>query len=141
MTAKEYLRQYEEACRKARRLENEYNAELDLVDNVRSTLGGDGMPHGNGISRKVEDQAIRLADKALAWKQAQLEAIRIRQEIFDLVNSIEGIEGEILTERYVNLHKWEEVCVLVHLSWMQTHRRHAKALEKIEAVLRKDGIE
>lgn len=137
MTAKEYLRQYEEACRKAHRLESEYNTELDLIDSVRSTLGGDGMPHGNGISRKVEDQAIRLADKALAWKQAQLDAIRIRQEIFDLVNSIEGIEGEILTERYVNLHKWEEVCVLVHLSWYAVHQHHRKALGIVQNILNK----
>lgn len=137
MTAKEYLRQYEEMCRRAERLRTEYYVEADLIDSVKSTLGGDGMPHGSGISRRVEDQAIRLADKALAWKQAQLEAIRVRQEVFELVNSIGGIEGEILTERYINLHKWEEVCVLVHLSWYAVHQHHRKALGLVQDILNK----
>ena len=83
MTAKEYLRQYEELNKRALRLKHEYETELEKIDAIGSTLGGEpGMPHGTGISRKTEDKAIRLADKAMKWKEAELDAIAKRQEIF-----------------------------------------------------------
>lgn len=131
MTAKEYLRQYEELNKRARRLKMEYETELLKIDAIGSTLASDGTPHGTGISRRTEDKAVRLADKALAWKEAELDAIAKRQEIFELIHSIEGIEGEILFERYINLHKWEQICVIVNMSWRQVHRLHAKALSMV----------
>lgn len=129
MTAKEFLRQYEEANRRALRYKTEYEKELELIDSVRSTLGGDGQPHGSGISKTVENQAIRLADKAAAWKIAELDAIEARQTVFDMVHSVSGVEGDILYERYVNLRKWEDICVIIHMSWKHTHRLHARALQ------------
>ena len=137
MNAKEYLKQYEYAHRKALRYKAEYEAELELVDSVRSTLGGDGMPHGSGVSRKVEDQAIRLADKALRWKEAELNAIEKRQEVFELIHSVDGVEGEILYERYINLHKWEEICVLIPMSWTGVHKAHKRALRIVQGILDK----
>ena len=135
MTAKEFLKLYEEACKRVIRYKTEYEAERELIDNVRSTLGGDGMPHGSGVSRKVEDQAIKLAEKALRWKTEELEAIQIRQEVFDLIRDIPGVEGEILYARYISLHKWEAVCVIVHLSWYAVHNHHKKALRIIQEKL------
>ena len=129
MTAKEFLRQYEEANRRALRYKTEYEKELELIDSVRSTLGGDGQPHGSGISKTVENQAIRLADKAAAWKIAELDAIEARQAVFDMVHNVSGVEGDILYERYVNLRKWEDICVIIHMSWKHTHRIHARALQ------------
>lgn len=132
MTAKEFLRQYEEADRKARQLKIEYKLEVERIDAIGSTLAGDGLPHGNGISRKTEDKAIKLADKALKWQKAELEAIHKRQEVFEVIHSVPGIEGDILYERYIMLHKWEEICVLVHMSWTQTHEHHKRALRLVQ---------
>ena len=67
------------------------------------------MPHGTGISRQTENKAIRLADKALKWKEAELDAIEKRQEIFELIWDIQGVEGEVLYEKFINLRTWEEV--------------------------------
>lgn len=136
MKAKEYLRQYEDLNRKALRYKSEYEAESEKIDAIGSTLSSDaGMPHGTGISRRTEDKAIRLADAALKWKTAELEAIGKRQEIFDLIAGISGVEGDILYERYINLHKWEEVCVLIHMSWNGTHRAHRRALAIVQELL------
>lgn len=133
MTAKEFLRQYEHANRIVQRCKTEYETEMLKIDAIGSTLSNDGMPHGNGISRKTEDKAIRLAEKATKWKVAELDAIAKRQQVFELIYDIPGIEGEILIERYVNLRKWEDICVIIHLSWRQTHRLHAKALAIVSA--------
>lgn len=131
-TAKEFLKQYEYADKRAKRLQAEYERELELIDSVRSTIGGDGMPHGSGVSRVTEDKALRLAEKAMAWKMAQIDAIAKRQEVFDLIHGIDGIEGDVLIERYINLHRWEDICVLLHYSWHGIHSAHRRALRMVE---------
>ncbi len=135
MTAKEFLKQYEHASRIVQRCKTEYETEMEKIDAIGSTLSNDGMPHGNGISRKTEDKAIRLAEKALKWKAAELDAIAKRQEVFEVIYDINGIEGEILIERYINLRKWEDICVIIHYSWRGTHKIHARALKIVEARL------
>lgn len=135
MTAKEFLRQYEYADKRARRLGAEYQREIQMIDAIRSASDNDGMPHGTGTSRPTEDKALKLAEKALRWREAELEAIRIRQQVFELIYDIDGIEGEVLTERYINLRKWEEICVLVHYSWHGVHAIHRRALAIVERAL------
>ena len=139
MTAKEYLRQYEYAVKRIKRLEEEYSKEQLLIDAVRSLSDNDGMPHGSGISKPTENKAVRLADKSLRLIQAKLDAIAIRQEIFDTIDSIDGTEGDVLYEKYINLKTWEQVCVDINYSWMQTHRYHRRALDIVQKII--DGIE
>ena len=136
MTAKEHLKQYEYADRRVRRLEQEYEQELLMVDAIRSASDNDGMPHGNSISKPTEDRAIRLADRKLRLVQARLDALEVRQDIFDLINDIEGVEGDVLYQRYINLHKWEEICVLLHYSWQGIHLIHRRALDIVESRLK-----
>lgn len=136
MTAKEYLRQYEYADRRAKRLKEEYEEELLRIDTIRSASDNDGMPHGTNISRPTEDKAIKLTDKALKWQQAELEAIEARQKVFDLIYDIDGIEGDVLVLRYVKLHKWEEICVELHYSWQGIHLVHRRALGIVESRLK-----
>ena len=135
MTAKEYLKQYEYAQKKADRLREEYETELMKVDAVRSLSDNDGMPHGSNISKPTEDKAIRLADKALRWKQAELDAIEIRQEVFDTIWDIPDVEGDVLYERYIHLRKWEEICVLLHYSWKGIHLVHRRALSIVDRLI------
>lgn len=132
MTAKEFLRQYEQKNKIAERLKREYEREHELIDAVRVSTNTDGMPHGSGTARATEDKAIRLADKAAAWKIAELDAIEIRQEVFDLIRDIPGVEGEVLYERYVCLRRWEDICVIVSYSWRGVHKVHARALRIVE---------
>lgn len=135
MTAKEYLKQYEYAQKKANRFREEYETELLKVDAVRSLSDNDGMPHGSGISKPTENKAILLADKALRWKQAELDAIEIRQEVFETIADIPDIEGDVLYQRYIKLHKWEEICVLLNYSWHGIHGVHRRALTIVDDII------
>lgn len=135
MTAKEYLRQYEKAEHKARRYREEYENESLLIDAIRSLSNNDGMPHGSGISRPTEEKALRLADKRLRLIDAEVAAMKIRQELFDFIDRIDGVEGDVLFERYINLRKWEEVCVVMNYSWNGIHKVHRRALAIVEAEL------
>ena len=136
MTAKEFLKQYEYADRRAKRLREEYEEELLLIDAIRSTSDNDGMPHGSGISKPTEDKALRLADKAAAWKTAEIDALHARQTVFNLIYDIDGIEGDVLVQRYVKLRKWEEICVELHYSWQGIHLVHRRALGIVESRLK-----
>ena len=135
MTAKEFLRQYEHANSIAERCRLEYEKELAEIDAI--SINMDGMPRGSGISNPTEAKALRLADKALKWEKARLDALEKRQEVFEAIYDIPAPEGDILIERYINLRHWEEICILVHYSWTQTHEHHKKALrivrDRIEA--------
>ena len=135
MTAKEFLRQYEELNRRAYRYQQEYKTELEKVDAIGSTLAGDGMPHGSGISRRTEDKAIRLADKAAKWKAAELDALQKRQEIFEVIHDIDGIEGDILYERYINLLTWEQIAERLYYSDSGLYYAHQRALAIVEGRL------
>ena len=135
MRAKEYLRQYEDLDKKARYFKEEYELETEKIDAIGSTLAGDGQPHGTGISRKTEDKAIRLADAAMKWKIAELDAIEKRQEVFEVVSKVKGIEGEVLYQRYIALNKWEQICVNIPMSWTGVHKAHRRALAIVQGML------
>ena len=134
MTAKEFLKQYEEANHKALQRRREYEKQCELIGSV--TVKMDGMPHGSNVSKPTEEDALRLVDKHMALIQAELDAIRVRQQVYDLVDGIPGIEGQVLYERYINLHKWEEICVLLHYSWQGVHKVHKRALAIVESRLK-----
>ena len=135
MTAKEFLQQYGEAVRIAERIKTEYDQERDLIDSVRSALGGDGVPHGGGISKATENKAIRLADKALELKDAELEAIRIRQKVFDVIRTVPGEKGDVLYERYINLKSWDEVADSVGYSKRHARNLHDEAIDIVQHFL------
>ena len=138
MTAKEFLKQYEYADKRARRFREIYETQQEKIDAIGSALAGDGLPHGSGISRKTEDKAIKLADAALAWKEAELDALMIRGEVFAMIEDVPGVEGEILYQRYIKLKPWEEICVAIHYTWSSTHRAHRRALAIVQRRLDND---
>ena len=137
MTAREYLEQYKEACRRVNRYEREYRDESLLIDAVRSLSDNDGLPHGTGISKPTEDKAVRLADKMLKLIDARLEAIAIRQEIFETVMLVGGLEADVLIERFLNDRTWEGVCEAVHYSWYAVNKAWHRGEDKLQTILDK----
>jgi DNA-directed RNA polymerase specialized sigma24 family protein len=127
-----YLEQYRNADRRAKKLRKEYEEQKRRIDEIRSPLGSDGLPHGSGISKIVEERAIRLADKLLEYEDAELDAIELRQEVFDVIDHINGIEGEVLYEKYVNLKTWESVAEAVNVNVRTVYKIRIRALKKIK---------
>lgn len=136
MTAEEYLKQYRDAVIIANRLKTEYDKEWELLNSIRSPLGSDGMPRGGGISKQVEQKAIRLAEKLEKWHDAEIEASLIKTVVMDTVNKVPGNCGEVLYERYINLLKWEQVADKLGYSERQCHNLKDKGLEIVEKLIR-----
>jgi hypothetical protein len=135
VTAIEFLEQYEEAVRVVKRREREYKDETAMIDAVRSLSDNDGMPHGSGISKPTETKAIRLADKKLRLIQAKLDAIEVRQNVFDVVDRVEGVAGDVLFQRYILLKKWDAVYKAINYSETSTWRFYRAGLERVEQLI------
>ena len=140
MTAKEFLKQYEQADRKVKRLVREYEEERLMIDAVRSLSDNDGLPHGNGINKPVEDRAVRLADKAAALADARLEAVEIRQAVYDVIEMVGGREADVLFYRYVMLKTWREIEETLFYSWTKIRSLHQSGLEKTSEIINKTRI-
>jgi hypothetical protein len=136
MTAKEYLEQYKEAERIVQRIREEYLKQMEQVDNIRSSLGGDGLPRSGDISKKVEAQAVRLAEKAEQLLQAEADALAIRQQVFRIVQKVQGDPGDVLHERYVNLRKWEDIADILGYTVRNCRYLHDKGLEELDGLIR-----
>ena len=139
MSIERYLKQYRIADKKVKQLEREISKEQYLIDSIRSPLGSNGEPHGTGISKTVEVRAIRLADKIEEYEQAQINAAFVRQLVFDAVLKVDGIEGEVLYEYYVDYFDekkqkpktWEDVADIVHVDSRTVYRIKNRALKKV----------
>ena len=136
MTAKEYLRQYREAERAVQAIRAEYLEQMEQIDNIRSSLGGDGLPRSGDIYKKVEAQAVRLAEKAEELLQAEADALAIRQKVFRTVQRVPGDPGDVLRERYVNLRKWEDVADALGYTERNCRYLHDKGLEIVEEMIK-----
>jgi DNA-directed RNA polymerase specialized sigma subunit len=138
--ATEYLEQYEYALYAANRARANYELETERIDAIGSTLSGEpGMPHGTGVSKRTESQAIRLAEKAREWLDAEEQAQIKLEEITDFINRIPGIEGVALYQRYVQLLGWREIAENLIYSESGIFKVRERALAIAERMLNNDS--
>lgn len=133
MTAREFLKQFEYATQRAERCRRQYEVAQEKIDAIGSTLGGEpGMPHGTGISRRTEDKAIKLADAAAKWKEAEIDALLVKEQVFNVIWNIPGIEGQVLYEKYINLKDWPVIASDLFYSESGIYKAHRRALRIVE---------
>lgn len=117
-------------------LQDEYDEQMEMVDNIRSPLGGDGLPRSGNVSKKVEKQAVELAEKAQELKEAEIWAVATRQQIYNTIKEVPGVQRDVLRERYVELKKWKDVAEAVNYSLSHTKSvLHNKGLDYIQNMI------
>lgn len=132
MTAREFLNQYRNADAVVRRYKEVYRTAMLSIDTIRSLSDNDGMPHGSGISKPVEDKAIRLIEASESYAIAIETAELIKKQVLDVINQVPDKPGEVLYQRYVLLKSWREVANGVGYSLRRTHDLHKIALREVE---------
>lgn len=141
MTAEEYLEQYRDATRLVIRAQEEYEKEMEMVATIRSALGGDGLPRSGEISKRVEKDALRLAEKAEELLDARVEALMVRQGIVRTIQKVSSPAADVLMERFVKLtdtgrlQPWRSVADAVGYSEENVYRLRKKGIEEIEKLL------
>lgn len=127
---KQYLRRYQEAKKRAKRIQEEIDA---LRSSETSPVGlGDGLPHGSGTS-DLSGYAARwdeLVRELEAEKEMQMVTYReIRQQIRMVPDAT---EQEILSRRYLLDQSWEKIAVEMKYSYRHVTKLHGYALNHFE---------
>jgi len=128
---KEYLKSYKRLCNKLRSLEEQLQS-LKEVEQSAKIMRLSDMPKAHKQA-DLSDYMVRI--EAIFTKIIRLRAeclekkLEIESRIADMPD---GIEAEILRKRYLEFKSWEEICVEIGYSWMQTHRLHSKALNNFK---------
>lgn len=129
---KQYLRRYQEAKKRAKRIQEEIDA---LRSSETSPVGlGDGLPHGSGTS-DLSGYAARwdeLVRELEAEKEMQMVTYReIRQQIGMVPDPT---EQEILSRRYLIGQSWEKIALEMKYSYRHVLKLHGKALLHFEVI-------
>ena len=108
-----------------KRLEMEmYSPRTAKLDKIPGASHDAGSP-----TERLALRHIELVDR-YREKLAELRAGQLRIE--EAIETLDGTERMLMRCRYLNGMTWEEVAVAINYSWMQMHRIHARALEKLQ---------
>lgn len=128
---KEYLMSYQRAKRKVRRLERQlYELRLNKIG--PSAINNDGMPRGSDMS-DLSDYAAKLDEIEREIIAARYERICAFQDVRRRIEEVENEqEKDLLTYRYIDGLKWEEVAVKMKYKWRNVHKIHSRALNNLK---------
>lgn len=127
---KEYLMSYQRAKRKVRRLERQLH-ELRLNKMGPSAINNDGMPRSSDMS-DLSDYVAKLDEIERDIVTARYRRICTFQKIQRAIEAMEDEqEKDLLTYRYIDGLKWEEVAVKMGYSWQHIHKIHSRALKNL----------
>lgn len=142
MTAKEYLERYADAQQKKNRIDNvlsRIEAEMESC-----AINYNGMPRGNNISKRTEQDAIRIAEQKRKLEHAKADAIEIMCEVESTIEMlIDPMEKNVLHARYIDLKEngtpkgWWKIANNLGYSEDGVYRIHRIALEHLEKLIPK----
>lgn len=85
---------------------------------------------GSRVFRDLSACMVKEEQLVEQMIQARNTHVEIYNDIFQAIELIaDEREREVLTLRYIECLKWEEIAVKMHVEWAQVHRIHAKALQ------------
>ena len=90
-----------------------------------------GMPSAPSKENALE---LMVARHAELQEKYEAKIAEMNAEMLFVETAMEKLEPTarmLLRYRYLECLKWEEVCVKMNYSWMQTHRIHANALNQL----------
>lgn len=138
MDAKKLLSEFQTYKQRAIMFREEYEEEIELIDSIRSSANIDGLPKRKYINRDTESKAIRLTEKLEKMQNAIVEAVEIRQNVFEIVSEIPDVYGIVLCKRYIQNKQWNEIADEINYSEEYVRGElHKKALKLMQAELDK----
>lgn len=128
MIAQEYLKQYIILKRKHEMYLAEHEIETKELQYIKK--------HINRIpAKKLQEFEARMKECIRfcnGLKDNAQSCEIIVNEIYAMIESIPGLEGEILKLRYIDGIIWEDICEKVYYSWNTVFREHQKGLQIVE---------
>ena len=128
---KSQLNSYRDLRAEHRQLTEELQR-LEILMRAPSSTNFDGMPRdGSGVSNPVERMVIKHVELEERYKQKVADLVDSQIVIENMIEDLEPTERRLARFRYIDGLTWEDVCVKISYSWMQTHRIHGRMLDKL----------
>ena len=89
------------------------------------------MPSAPSKENTLELMVARHLDLQDRYEAKIAEMTAEMLLIEEAIEKLDPTARMLMRYRYIEGLKWEEVCVRINYSWMQTHRIHAHALEQL----------
>ena len=132
MTAKEYLRQYRDA-------DDAINAKLDQIHRLRelatktTTAMSPARVQSSGEPDKLAGIIARIVDMEREVDEC-IDGLRsIKREVEDAIAQVpDGSQRKVLTLRYINGLRWEEIAVRLNYHYRWVLELHGRGLQAVE---------
>lgn len=129
MNAKEYL-EYVRSLEVRLRMKEERIAQLqhDICSLQALDYAKDKITGGSPID--VSDKIARLDELIREANEEWDELIEMREQAKTLIAKLESAtQQEVLTKRYIQNKRWEQIAVEMNITWRHTFRIHRAALD------------
>lgn len=129
MTAKEYL-EYIRSLETRLRMKEERIAQLqhDICSLQALDYAKDKITGGSPID--VSDKIARLDELIRDTNREWDELIEMREQAKSFISKLESAtQQEVLTKRYIQNKRWEQIAVEMNITWRHTFRIHRAALD------------
>jgi len=124
---KEYLNSYKNLCKKLQSIEEQLQSLMEVEQSAKIQKLSD-MPKGS-MQTDLSDLMVQIEVIFTKIVLKRAECMEKKLEIESCIADMQdGIESSILHKRYIEFKAWEQICVEIDYSWMQTHRLHSRAL-------------
>lgn len=91
----------------------------------------DGMPRASGYGDAMVGRVSEIISLRELYERKRDEISDAMLAIEDAIEGLEPVERTLLRYRYIYGMTWEKVSVAMNYSWRQTHKIHARALDKL----------
>lgn len=121
-----YLNQYRIMHIEIDQITKELQRWQDLATRISPSYSD--MPHGGG-SDKVQTAAVEVAELTDKLNRKLHQAIMVQENIKKLLESLDDIKlRQLMSYRYINGMRWEEIAVLMNYDYRYVLKLHRKAL-------------
>lgn len=133
MTAKEYLMTIKDRRDRIRMLLEEIEQLRTDAESVSINL--DGMPRNSGQT-SFEKLAIQLAEAEAQLTDEMSDLWTQTMRAHSLIGEVSSPQRQqILTKRYLQGQRWEQIAYEMHFSWQHCFRVHGMALAELDKIL------
>ena len=128
---KKYLRGYQKALFKVRETEE---ALISFEEGSKyPSMMFNYTPKSEGGKSDLANLMVKMEMLERENMKERENALMKAEEIKNCINQLEcDLEKRILTLRYIEPMKWDDICEEVSYSWRHVHSIHRRALTKLE---------
>lgn len=126
-----YLSKYRKAVNDIKIASEELQTWREIATRISPQYSG--MPHGSDGSDKLQTAVLEIAELSESIEQHIREAKKLRAQVQQVIDGVEdNTLHTLLTYRYIQGKKWEEIALLMCYDYRYVKKLHKKALFAIQ---------